>query len=754
MRHMDGKDEPRTERQDPEERASAGGRRDTAGKRRRRRRVLRIAIRVCAISCAIAILAMSAIIVWIGSYVRQSASLLDKLDLDSLSLNQATVLYYQDRDTGEWLEMTRLHGAENRTMVPYTSFPSGLVDACVAIEDKRFYSHQGVDWLRTAKAAVNKIFRNSNAFGASTITQQLIKNLTGKDEVQISRKLNEIAMALALEQNYSKQEIITWYLNTVCFGEGCFGVQSAAQMYFGKNVEDLTVAECASIVGITRNPSAYDPYLNKDRNIERQRLILSEMHEQGMLDDVAYDEAVSQELSFRYDTDDDAGDGGSDSGPAYYSYFTDEVVRAIISDFEAEGYTREFAERTLYYGGLSIYTTFDPKAQAAVDEVYSDVDGMFTGADGTRVQSAIVVIDNSTGDIAAIAGGTGPKEGSLTFDRATQSRLQPASSLKPLTVYAPALSEKIITPASTYEDSPTGIADGNPWPSNIDLTYRGTMTVDEAVRLSTNTVPVRILNELGMDKAVAYANDGFHVGLDEEDILGTGEGGNRGGGTAQLALGGLNNGVTVKAMAGAYAALANGGTYRTPRFYTKACVYTDGKETVVLDNAQESNEAVSERAAAYMTEMLGDAALYGTGKWSVFDEGIAVAGKTGTSDGEKDKWFCGYTPYYTAAVWCGHDMPAPVEMADPDTGNIAIKAWRAVMSIVHEGLPQAVFGMPDDFVQASFCMDSGLSVSDGCVSDPRGDRTVSIMMYGTDVPVGVCSTYPHGSQVAEADPVE
>lgn len=669
-----------------------------------------------------------------AKYVKEDLSEETLLDLENFTLDQTSVVYYTDPDTGRDVELLRLYGDENRTVVSYDKLPKDLINACIAIEDKRFYDHHGVDWLRTLKASLNMFLGGEDQFGASTLTQQLIKNLTGKNEVTVRRKLAEIFTALEFEKNHTKNEILTWYLNTIYLGEGCYGVQSAARVYFGKDVTDLTTAECASLIGITKNPSVYDPYINREKNIERQKDILWTMYDQGFITSkAAYEKAKRQELVFVNTS------GQDEEDEFYYSYFVDQVLRDVTNALVDQGYTRQLAEQMVRSGGLAIYSTYNPKVQAKVDAVYQNLDNIPKTKSSQQLQSGIAVIDNRTGDLVAVAGGVGEKTGSLTFNRATQAMLQPGSTIKPLSVFAPALDQGIITPATVYDDTPYSFDDSGPWPKNLDRTYRGLVSVDEAVQQSLNTVAVKVLNDLTPESGYRFAKEkmGLHTLVDQEIVNGEAY---TDVALYRLALGGLVHGVTVKDMAAGYAALANQGVYREPRTYTRVVRVTNSnKEELILDNTQKSVTAVGTKAAWYMTYMLENTVQSGTGIKAQL-ENMAAAGKTGTTSSDKDRWFCGYTPYYTAAVWCGYDLPEEVILTESSV-NPAITLWQKVMAGIHEGLEYRDFKRPPEVVKCSYCRDSGLLATEACKADLRGDRTIQGYLTLEDAPKAYCTTH-------------
>ncbi len=665
-------------------------------------------------------------------YVKKDLASQADFSMDGFALDQTSVIYYYDSKSGSYRELQKLYGSENRIWASYEEIPSNLIFACISIEDKRFIDHKGVDWLRSARACLNMFLGGSSTYGGSTITQQLIKNLTGDEEVTVRRKLVEILRALEFEKSHSKDDIMEWYLNTIYLGEGCYGVKSAAEVYFGKQLSELTIAECASLIAITNNPSIYDPYINEDKNIERQRVILYQMFDQGYIDRSQYEQARAQQLVFTNTSGDSDADGDSE----YYSYFVDQVVRDVVSDLmEQTGYDYKIVYQMVLSGGYKIYATIDPAVQAAVDKIYTDLANIPETESYQQLQSGIVIIDNDSGDVVALAGGVGEKTGSLTYSRATQSTLSPGSCIKPLSVYAPALDLGLITPITVYDDSPYSFTDTSTWPKNTDRTYRGLMTVTEALERSTNTVAVKICDDVGVEYAYTFAKEqlGLTTLVSERTV---GDKVYTDVGLAPMALGGLTNGVTVEAMAAAYETFANGGVYRTARTYTRV---VDANDKLVLENKQDSHQAVKEMSAWYLTDMMQSVVEYGTGGGAKLD-GISVAGKTGTTTSDYDRWFCGYTPYYCAAVWVGYDEPEEVILTDT-TANPAVTLWHQVMELVHADKADRTFPQPSNVVEASYCADSGLLATTWCEQDVRGSRVRKAKLSLYDVPTGSCATH-------------
>ena len=328
--------------------------------------------------------------------------------LDSFRLNQTSVIYYENKETGQLETLQNLYGNENRIWASYNEIPDYLVYATVAIEDKRFFEHNGVDWLRTMRAGANLFMGSNSTYGASTITQQLVKNLTSDDEITVRRKLVEIFRALEMEKQYNKEEILEWYLNTIYLGEQAYGVRTASYTYFAKDVSKLSLAQCASLIAITNNPSLYDPYISdnsRERNQTRQHYILYEMLDQGYITEEEYNSAIAEELVFDYASSD--ADYTDDS--SYYSYFVDTVVRDVVRELvNATGYDADVVNQMILGGGYQIYSTIDVEAQAAAEKIYENLENIpATESAYQQLQSAIVIIDNETGDIAAMVGGVG-----------------------------------------------------------------------------------------------------------------------------------------------------------------------------------------------------------------------------------------------------------------------------------------------------------------------------------------------------------
>ena len=597
------------------------------------------------------------------------------VSLSDYQLSESSIIYCET-SAGEYKELATLHGSENRIWVDLEDIPDYLVKALVAIEDHRFYEHKGVDWYRTVGAMFTMLTGGDDSFGGSTITQQLIKNLTGNKEVTVQRKLIEIFQALEFEKKYDKDEIIEWYLNAVYFGEGCDGIYTAAQKYFGKEPSQLTLAESASIVGIVNLPTYYSPFYSEENNKERQETVLRRMYEFGYISYDEYEEAKNEQLVFTR-SDNEVAD------QEIYSYYVEAVIKDVTEDLmEQKGISQDTARQLLYNGGYRVYSCLDPYIQECVDNVYLDVENFPKPyrANDQQLQSAMVIMDPYTGEVVAMSGGVGEKTGNLVLNRATDALRAPGSSFKPLAVYAPAIELGLITPSTLVNDAPREEVEmsQNQWyPNNSDFKYRGIIDIATGVRLSLNTVAAQVLDKLGLDASTNFLKNKLGVtSLVPDDYN-----------YASLALGELTNGISVLEMAQAYCTFDNSGIFTEARTYSRV---TDAAGNIVLDNQPKTHVAMKSSTATNITSLLFSAANYGTGSESIFS-GQAIAGKTGTSSYNWNRWFAGYTPYYVGVVWTGFDQPEQMYVY----GNPAAQVWRRVMQQVHAGLEYKSFPAAD-----------------------------------------------------------
>jgi len=660
-------------------------------------------------------------------YVKKNLS--PELDVspENFSMNLSSIIYYKDKQSGEYKELSLMYSDENRTWVDYEDIPKWLEYAAVAIEDKRFYNHSGVDWYRTAGAFGNMFLGMRDTFGASTITQQLIKNLTEYDDVTVQRKLLEIFRALDFEKKYSKEQIMEWYLNAIYLGQGCYGVASAANVYFGKDLSELTIAECASIIGITNNPSAYDPYYFPEWNIERQQTILWEMYDQGYITAEEYEEAKNQELVFqRGETE--------DTIIADNSWFVDAVIEEVINDLRVQkNISYKAAEALLYSAGYRVYATIDPDVQAAIDNVYGDIENLPAGyvrSSTQELQSSIVVVDPFTGDIVGLAGGIGEKVGNRLYNRATDMLRPPGSTFKPLAVYSAGIELGKFMPYTTFDDAPDIKLSGTDWyPNNDDFSNTGLVTIRYAIQRSLNTIAAQIIDLIGPSNSFNFVKERFGITSMVEE---TDENGFSDKAYAPMALGQLSYGASVAEMASAYTPFVNNGIYTRGRTYTHV---TDSEGTIILENTPESHVAISELTAYYMTDLMVNVVNSGSGIFAKLS-GMPTAGKTGAAGVWLDRWFVGYTPYYVAAVWSGYDIP---EYMGPSNPSAVL--WKQVMQAVHEDLEYKDFPRPEGLKPYTVCIDTGLLATEACAHYIRGNHTMTLYLQPSSAPTEHCSVH-------------
>lgn len=659
----------------------------------------------------------------------------DDLDIDTLTMNYTTQIFYIDKDGAEQ-PLTSLSSEQNRVWVDLEDIPENLKKAIVDIEDERFYKHKGFDIRRTAKAffifVKNKATGKPTSFGGSTITQQLVKNLTQKTERTAARKIQEISRAVNLEKQISKDKILELYLNSIYLSQGCNGVQSASQKFFGKPVSELDLAECASIAGITQYPTLYDPLVNPEKNKEKQEIVLKKMLELGSISEDEYNAAVAEELVFSKKDTDIAEDDNVNS------YFVDQIIYDVVEALTEKGYSSSLANKMIYSGGLKIIATVDPAVQEAIETVFENSANFPYSTGDNHAQASMAVIDPYTGEIKGLVGGIGKKSGSLVLNRATQTLRQPGSTIKPIGVYAPALENNLINAASIYQDKE--ISYGGWSPKNYDHKFNGSVSVRYAVRRSLNTVPIQILNEMGAEKSFSFLTQ--KLGITSLVRHETGKDGKVYSdiGLSQLALGGLTHGISVTELTAAYSPFINRGVYTKPHCFTSV---TDSSGAEILSNEKNAEIAMSE-ATSYITSMLlREVVTSGTGTGAQLPSGIFTAGKTGTTSDNNDRWFVGYTPYYTAAVWYGYDTPQPIKAS----GNPCIPVWKKVMTEIHKGLPQKTPEKPSNVKYISYCNSTGLLPGPNCESN-----LTSFWFTPGNQPKGICNSH-HGN-VPESDTSE
>lgn len=714
----------------------------------------------------------------IGSFKGVIDNAPDVNDIDIMPLGYATFLY---DDQGNQIRKLAAPDA-NRLPVTLEQIPIELQHAVVAIEDERFYEHNGIDVRGILRAGVKALTSGDFSEGASTITQQLLKNNVftnwTSESTQLerfTRKFQEQYLAIQVEKKTDKDTILENYLNTINLGAGAYGVQAAARQYFDKDVWELNLSECATLAGITQNPTKFNPILNPDSNKKRRKEVLQHMLDQNYITEEQYKEALEDDVYSRIQA---AQEKHSDNSNTIYTYFEDELTDQIINDLmNIKGYTKTQATNLLYSGGLKVYTTQDSAIQNILDEEYTDpsnfpdqtqyeldfaltvtdpegnqvnyskemlqlyfqnedpnFDLLFDSpeegqtyvdrykenilSDGSKIvaervnfapqpQSSMSVLDQHTGYVKALIGGRGEKTASLTLNRATDTTRQPGSTFKIVSTYAPALNEKGMTLATTFEDEPYTYPDGSPV-NNSTRSYEGTTTIRTAIQNSVNVVAVKCLEEVTPDLGLKYLdNFGFTTLAHGTEADKDANGNIWSDANLATALGGITKGVTNVELCAAYASIANSGNYIKPIYYTKIL---DHNGNVLIENTSVERSVIKESTAYLLTSAMEDVVKYGTGTACQLDN-MAVAGKTGTTEAYNDVWFVGYTPYYTCAIWSGYDNNEKL----PDYARKYHRnLWKKVMTRIHEGLPQKDFEKPASVEKLSICAISGLLPRAGC----------------------------------------
>ncbi len=604
-------------------------------------------------------------------------------NIKNMEMNMTSVVYAKNYD-GEWEEYHRLHGEENRLWVSLDKIPQHLIDAFIAIEDETFYEHSGINWKRTLGAIGNVLFKfDDTEFGGSTITQQLIKNVTGDKGHNATRKIREIVRALVIDKKLNKKQILEAYLNTIALGNGICGVQVAANYYFNKDVSELNMLESATIAAITKNPSKYNPVTGMKENKKRRNLVLEKMRENNLIsvDELleVYDEDVELDVSQKESLD-----------PEINDYFIDTLIQQLTEDLMKEyDCSESMASTMIYNGGLKIYATVNTDVQEKMEKVYENVDRYFylkgKNLQGERVhaQSGMTIM-NYTGGIVGIVGGAGEKTVNRGLNRAYNIPQQPGSTMKPIGVYALAIEKDIIHYSSKVIDEPIPhyTPDGQPGPKEWYGEYKGLMTVDYAIRKSANTIPVILLQKLGVNDSYNFLTKKLglkYLTKDDKNL-------------SSLALGGCVYGMTPTESAAAYAIFGNGGLYYEPTTYTTV-KNVDGD--IVLKYKSKGKQVISEETATIMNRLL-QGVVYGsegTGGGIAGYSGMKAYAKTGTSSESNDLWMVAGTPYYVGSVWYGFDLRQTV-----NSTSAAATIWRDVMRDVHKILKYKNFTYSENVV--------------------------------------------------------
>ena len=509
------------------------------------------------------------------------------------------------------------------------------------------------------------------------------------------------------------------FLNVVYLSENCYGVGTASELYFGKDVSELTLAECVSLASIVQNPSKFDPYTNPENNKNRSKIILNQMLDQNMITEDEYNLAKCEVVSINENLENEKSTG-------IYSWFTETLINDVIKDISIKyDIPEKSAKMIILKGGLNIYSTIDPNLQNIASEVCENYKKyLFPNDDGTYPEASCVIIDPQTSDVLAVIGGLGKKEGNRIFNRAIQAKRAPGSVLKPMSVYAPSLEENLINFATIYDDTPVKLLNGEIWPKNSPNKYSGLMPISYAIEHSTNTVAVKVLDKLGVNTSYDYLTNKFKLHLDEKKDKSP----------SPLALGQLTNGETLLNTTNAYSPFANGGYISSPKTYLYV---TDNYGNIFLENEEYSEKVLSEETSFITTKLLSGVVNKGTAKYITLKNKTEVAGKTGTSSDLKDRWFIGYSPDFVCGVWCGYDTPKPMYYSK----NPSCVLFDEIMNKVYEDKSYREFYMPDNIIECEFCMDSGMLPCEDCKIDLRGDRTCKgYFVKGTE-PVEVCDLH-------------
>ena len=629
-------------------------------------------------------------------------------------LNFTTTIYVSD-GKGGYKEYDRLSGQYNRIWKDYDrakiekgdpdydGIPEMLANAFVAIEDKRFFEHDGIDWKRTAGAFVNEFLPiYSSRQGGSTITQQLVKNITDDRDQKASRKVREIMRARYLEGKYSKEEILECYLNTVPMGHGTYGVEVAANYYFGKTVNELSIAECASLASITKSPTYYAPDTNYENNKSRKEDVLYQMYDQGYITKKEYESAKKEKLNI-------TADERVLNQQSINSYFIDALITQVTSDLVKEyGYESSYASNLFYTKGLKVYATVNPDIQEAAESVFEDSETYaIPDSKGNLLTGSMTIMDYK-GNVVAMVGGIGQKTTNRGWNNATDAVRQPGSTMKPLAAYAPALEKNLITYSSILNDTATTYRDWTP--KNWYNTYLGGVTTQYALERSINTIPVALVDKMGVESCYDFVTKKLGI-----TTLNPGTNGDKD--LSPLGMGGTNGGLTTIESAAAFATFGNGGVYYEPILYTKVVNQDD---EVILENKSSPKVAMSEDTASVMTQLL-KTVVYGkrgTGTdISKYYNKTTLYAKTGTSNDQNDLWFVGGTPYYVGSVWCGYLEMSEIPKAH---SKIALKMWGNVMQKVHEKLEYKDFTMSSYVEQRYYCTETGNLATSACPSKALG----------------------------------
>lgn len=608
------------------------------------------------------------------------------------------------------VELATVSGSElRREWCSYSDISDSIKKAFIAAEDRSFFEHRGINLKRTLGAVIGYIFK-SNSYGGSTITQQVIKNISGDNARTVKRKINEIIRAYHLEYRHSKEEIFEMYMNVIPLGEGVSGVSLASEVYFGKEPRDIKTEEAALLCALANAPTRYNPYRDYKSALEKRNVIISCMRECGFIDDAEYERAVSCEILLTERK-------GADEMivPWHIEAICDEVVSDIVNRL---GYSEKAARMYLMNGGLSVYTTIDPIAQGIINDYFENAEN-FPDEIKNGLNYSFVLCDSKSGDLRGIVGSVGKKCGNRLVNYALTPHT-PASTLKPLALYAPLIDEGKITWSTVFDDVPVSFRKGSDgeyieYPKNSPMVYDGLTPIATALAKSKNTVAVRLYELMGARKIAKHLMNSYGF-----DILTENFGGKSDLDVSPLALGQLTFGIPLRQLTEAYTAFPSDGVLHNSRSYI---LCRDSKGNTVIEKNSEAKRIYSSECARIMNQLLTGVINEGTARRITLKESIDVAGKTGTSGGNYDRLFVGYTPYLCAGIWMGYgDRRCEVGVYSQNQ----IKVWDDVMKRIHES---TAFGdeKTEGFalgglVKSAYCIDSGKLFSPKCIKDPRGER--------------------------------
>lgn len=641
----------------------------------------------------------------------------------------STTFYANGGDDGEDYDPVAIEisGTMRKLFYSYDEISPYLKDGFVAVEDKIFYEHKGIDLKRTILAAFNYVFKRENRFGASTITQQVVKNISGDNQLSLKRKMEEIIRAIHIERKYTKQEILEVYLNVIPMSENIYGVGAASRAYFGKEPSDLLPEEAATLIGITNAPTAYNPYINPDACKRKRNIVLSVMHVDGVIDDKQYEDALNSPLKVI---------GREDREDRIDSWFVETVIDELTVDLASKyNITLSTARMMLLGGGYKVYTTMNPDVQSKLEE-YFENENNFPMEISQGLNYAMVVTDTETGDLVGIIGRVGKKNGNRLLNHATTPHI-PGSTLKPIALYAPLIDEGKINWATVFDDVPVNFTENNgeyrEYPHNSPNVYDGLTTVKDALRNSKNTIAVRLCNLITPREIFNSLKTefGFETLIEREENLTDIA-------IAPMALGQLGRGVSLRALTEGYSALSGDGVWRESNSY----VYLlDHNGRIVIEKEKEERQVFKRTTARIMNQLLMTVVNDGTAKNITIKEKVNTAGKTGTSGGSRDKSFIGYTPYYTAGIWCGYDTSDRAVMG---LTKSHLEVWDEVMTAIHRDIFEREdireFSK-DGLYKLPYCMDSGGLFSDSCIYDPRGNRQEYGYFTEDNQPTGYCDRH-------------